>query len=137
MRPFVLHAQKLHVNKNNPENDDIFIHRIPMPSGEKDYPVPFTRMQFPILVSYYLTISPAQGQSLTRAGLYLPRNVFSHGHLYVALSRCGDPDRMFVYSNHTQFDHLKGMLSDNEFYAKNIVYSEVLRWRRLLEDEEY
>ena len=43
---------------------------------------------------------------------------------------------MFVYSNHTQFDHLKDMLSDNEFYAKNIVYSEVLGWRRLLEDEE-
>ena len=125
MKPFVLRAQKLH-GDNNPENDDIFIHRIPMPSGERDYPVPFTRMQFPVLVSYYLTITRAQGQSLTRAGLYLPRNVFSHGHLYVALSRCGNPNAMFVYSNHTQFDHLCDWLSENEIFAKNIVYKEVL-----------
>lgn len=123
MKPFVLHARKLH-GDNNPENDDIFIHRIPMPSGERDYPVPFTRMQFPVLVSYltllYLTITRAQGQSLTRAGLYLPRNVFSHGHLYVALSRCGNPNGMFVYSHHTQFDHLRDWLSENDIFAKNI-----------------
>jgi hypothetical protein len=41
MKSFVLHAQKLN-GENNPENDDIFIHRIPMPSGERDYPVSFT-----------------------------------------------------------------------------------------------
>jgi ATP-dependent DNA helicase PIF1 len=80
MKSFVIHAQKLN-GENNPENDDIFICRIPMPSGERDYPVSFTRMQIPILLSYYLTISRAKGQSLTKAGLYLPRNVFSQGHL--------------------------------------------------------
>ena len=38
-----------------------------------------------------MTISKSQGQSLGRVGLYLPRPVFGHGQLYVALSRSGNP----------------------------------------------
>ena len=41
MKPFVLHARKLH-GDNNPENDDIFIHIIPMPSGERRERLPST-----------------------------------------------------------------------------------------------
>ena len=41
--------------------------------------------QFPVLVSYYLTINRGQGQSLKRAGLYLPKNLFTHGHLLLGI----------------------------------------------------
>ena len=43
--------------------------------------------QFPIIISFAMTINKSQGQSLTNVGIYLPNPEFSHGQLYVALPR--------------------------------------------------
>jgi ATP-dependent DNA helicase PIF1 len=66
----------------------VFLPRIPLyPSDDEMFPFQFKRKQFPIRLSFAMTINKAQGQTIPNVGIFLPNTVFSHGQLYVALSR--------------------------------------------------
>ncbi|XP_035837130.1 uncharacterized protein LOC110926747 [Helianthus annuus] len=73
-----------------------YIPRISMIPSDKKIPFKFQRRQFPITVCFAMTINKSQGQSLSRVGLYLRDPVFSHGQLYVALSRVKTKDGVKV-----------------------------------------
>ena len=68
----------------------------------------FVRRQLPLKLAYAMTINKAQGQSFTRVGVRLNSGIFSHGQLYVALSRVGaaaalkvSPTAQFTWQNRT------------------------------------
>ncbi|XP_045456894.1 uncharacterized protein LOC123666920 [Melitaea cinxia] len=65
--------------------DTVLIPRIAMIPSE--LPFQFKRLQFPIKLAFGITINKAQGQTLKVAGIDLTDQCFSHGQLYVALSR--------------------------------------------------
>ena len=65
----------------------------------------------------------AQGQSLHCSGLYLPRSVFSHGHLYVGLSRTGDPRNVHIYADQEEFENFD--LNQDKKYTRNVVFPEI------------
>jgi hypothetical protein len=72
------------------------------------------RRQFPVQLSYAMTINKAQGQSIKYLGLDLCTPVFSHGQVYIALSQA-------VCSS-----YIKILLPKNTNSAANIVWPEVL-----------
>ena len=70
-----------------------------------------------------MSINKAQGQSLQRFGVYLPKPVFSHGQLYVALSRATNPENIKIL--------ILDSKKKNEQYTnltKNVVYKNILFW---------
>jgi ATP-dependent DNA helicase PIF1 len=101
--------------------DRVFIPRISM-SLSKDLSLPFKfkRKQFLVCLSFMMTINKAQGQTLPNVGVYLSEPVFSHGQLYVALSRGVSRGSTWVLYKPSNEVDPKGNST------RNLVYTDVL-----------
>ncbi|CAN1147815.1 ATP-dependent DNA helicase PIF1 [Linum perenne] len=102
----------------NLEGTIVAIPRIVLDVTDTKWPFTLKRRQFPIRICYAMTINKSQGQTLDHVGLYLPKPVFSHGQLYVAISRVRSADGL-----HVLIQNPNSMAEDA---TRNIVYHEIL-----------
>ena len=95
----------------------VLIPRITFIPKPGEYPFQWQRRQFPVRAAFATTINKSQGQTLKMAGVWLRTQVFTHGQLYVACSRVGNP-------NNLKFAVRR--LEDGVEKARNVVFKEVL-----------
>jgi len=95
----------------------VLIPRINLTLKTQKLPFVLERRQFPIRVCYAMTINKSQGQTLSTVGVYLKKPVFTHGQLYVAISRVTSNKGLKIL-----IENEDGTCTDT---TKNIVYPEV------------
>lgn len=105
------------INTGSHIGDKTFIPRICLRPTDSSLPFVFKRVQFPVALSYAMTINKSQGQTLTNVGLYLPKPVFSHGQYYVAVSRVTSPTGLHIVCEANGHPY--------EGITKNVVYHEI------------
>ena len=106
------------------KGDIVLIPRIDLAPTETTLPFILRRRQLPIIPAYAITINKSQGQSYDHVGISLRTSVFSHGQLYVALSRSRNSAQVKI--NIEPNPHQGQLLNDDRFFTRNVVYKEIL-----------
>ncbi|PIA26872.1 hypothetical protein AQUCO_08600024v1 [Aquilegia coerulea] len=95
----------------------VTIHRVVASSAPTKWKFILQRRQFPLKVCFAMTINKSQGQTLQHVGIYLARPVFSHGQLYVAVSRITTRKGLKILIKREEDEPIG--------YTKNVVYHEI------------
>ena len=117
LHPHVIEAK---IITGDQAGQSVFLPRITLQPSDNGMPFVLRRRQFPLTLAFAITINKAQGQTLEKAAVYLPTDVFGHGQLYVALSRPTSPAGLKVYTQNGSINNKQGV------YTKNVVYRSVL-----------
>ena len=98
-------------------NNVVFIPWMALDAGVSDCPVLFYCLQFPVHLTYVMTMNKSQGETIKHVGLDLMSSIFCYGQDYVALSHCTHPRKIKIKIPHGQEDRK----------VSNVVWTEVFR----------
>ncbi|KAG3195902.1 hypothetical protein PC128_g8083 [Phytophthora cactorum] len=84
----------------------------------REFPFRLRRKQFPVQPAFAMTINKAQGQTVQNLGLYLSTPCFSHGQLYVALSRVTSRSKFKALIEYPELEEEDGVYTDNIVYRQ-------------------
>ena len=118
------HSIEASIISGSHAHNRVLIPRIKLNPSDANIPFVLHRTQFPVRLSYSMTINKAQGQTFDRVGIYLPKPCFTHGQLYVAFSRARAMNSVRVkvqHLNDSTHGHTRGIT-----FTRNIVYREVI-----------
>ncbi|XP_019225160.1 PREDICTED: uncharacterized protein LOC109206759 [Nicotiana attenuata] len=119
---FKSHVISAKITTGDFKNMHVFIPRIPLLSSQDEkMPVQFKRTQFPVQLCFAMTINKSQGQTLDFVEIYLREPVFSHGQLYVALSRAKSSSCVKLLIRPSMPS------SDDDHSTSNIVYDKIIQ----------
>ena len=100
------------------DGKQVLIPRITFIADNTISPFEWSRRQFPIRISFAMTINKSQGQTLEMVGIWLRLPAFAHGQFYVAISRTGEPSTLKIA--------IMDRAGVPEGHTANVVYYEVL-----------
>ncbi len=119
------HVIKAEAATGPAKGQQVFIPRLSItPSDTERMPFTLRCRQFPVRPAFGMTINKAQGQTLKMVGIFLPKPVFTHGQLYVAMSRIGCPEGVKLLVTDGWEDAHEDAPAG--VYTRNVVYTEVL-----------
>ncbi|KAG6617010.1 helitron helicase-like protein [Phytophthora cinnamomi] len=118
LKPHVIHAT---IMTGERIGQNVLIPRIVFVSDgdAREFPFRLRRKQFPVVPAFAMTINKAQGQTVQNLGLYLATPCFSHGQLYVALSRVTSRSKFKALIEYPELEE------DDGAYTDNIVYRQI------------
>ncbi|KHJ91569.1 hypothetical protein OESDEN_08565 [Oesophagostomum dentatum] len=106
-------------------NNICLIPRIPLVYNSTSDVMTFKRFQFPVRLSFCMTMNKSQGQTFEKVGLILRSPAFAHGTIYVALSRVRCRENVKLTTNG------KGQRLSNDIMKKTVLERELYSPPRL------
>ena len=98
-----------------------FTFEVKLPYGKS---FTMTRKQFPLRLAYSMTMNKSQGQQFNRVLLDLRNPPFSHGHLYVAVSRIRYARDIAFYGDAYPKNFID--VENTIIVTNNVVYDEII-----------